>query len=246
MSSDNAHLFLENITFSHNGRALIQDLTLNFEKGSFSVILGGSGSGKTILLKIIGGILFPDNGRIVLDEIDTEHLSEAEEKQLRQKTSFVFQDGALLSNLTVRENLMLPLDFHFPGIPKADKMEAISGYLNRYSHADIMEKRPAELSQAQKKLSGFIRALLTRPEILLIDEPLASVDPTSSRLIIQELVKQKSQKTTIIVGAQSLDRFEKWCDRVLIFQNGKVLEEGSPEQVRKSENPVTKELLHID
>lgn len=246
MSSDQSHLFLEDISFSHNGRALIQNLTMTFDRGSFSVVLGGSGSGKTILLKIIGGILFPDSGRIVLDGTDTETISESEEKVLRQKTSFVFQDGALLSNLTVRENLMLPLDFHFPEISKTDKLNAISGYLNQYSISDILEKRPAELSQAQKKLAGFIRALLTRPEILLIDEPLASVDPTSSRLLIQELVKQKSQKTTIIVAAQSLDRFEKWCDRVLIFQNGSVLEDGHPEVIRRSENPVTKELLHSD
>ncbi|MCK6602581.1 MAG: ATP-binding cassette domain-containing protein [Bacteroidetes bacterium] len=246
MSSDHPHLDLEEIFFTHGGKTHLENLSVSFERGSFSVILGGSGSGKTIFLKIIGGILFPDSGSVFIDGVNTEQSSEPEEKSIRRRVSFVFQDGALLSNLTVLENLLLPLDFHFPDRDRSGKVDLIQRYLTKYSLSDIRDKRPAELSQAQKKLAGFIRAIVTEPEIVLIDEPLASVDQASVRLLLRELQELKQKKTTVILCAQSLGKFELLCDRILIFKDGTVLEDAPPARLKHSQNPVTRELLHLD
>lgn len=237
------HLGIENISVFNGDVYTLDNISFELEKGFTTVILGPSGSGKTLLLKVIGGILIPDDGKIIVDDVDVLTSSEEEEKSIRKKTSFVFQDAALLSNLTVFENLLLPLNFHFPELTMKEKKEKINNYMNLFRLDKILMKRPAEISQANRKITGFIRALITDPEILFIDEPFTYLDNNGKRIMLDELLKLKNKGISIVMVTQSFELVTHLVDYVVMVQQGKILEINTIEKVLGSEKEEIKKIL---
>lgn len=234
---------LRDIVYPAETPRLLDSVSADIPQGMVTVILGPSGSGKTVLLKVMGGIIDPVSGQIFMDGVDITTMDEDELKTVRRRISFVFQDGALLSNLSVKENLLLPVNFHFPEMTFTDKHNLVNKFLQNYSIEHTLNKRPSEISSANRKIVAFIRAELTDPDVLLVDEPVANLDASSRRRILHDLSESKKKGKTIVLVTQSQEVLNLLVDYMIIFSGGNVLAAGLKDDVIKDERPHIKKIL---
>jgi phospholipid/cholesterol/gamma-HCH transport system ATP-binding protein len=222
---------------------LLDSVSADIPEGLVTVVLGPSGSGKSVLLKVMGGIIDPVSGQILMDDVDIATMSEEEIKTVRRRISFVFQDGGLLSNLSVKENLLLPVNFHFPDLTFTDKNNLVNDALKKYNIEHTLNKRPSEISSANRKIIAFIRAELTDPDVLLVDEPVANLDASSRKRILHDLLESKKQGKTIVLVTQSQDVLNLLVDYMIIFNGGNVMASGLISEIVKDERPHVKKIL---
>jgi len=234
---------LRNIDFPATGIKLIDSVSFDIPLGKVTCVLGPSGSGKSILLKIMSGIIVPSSGNIIMDNIDIMTLNEDELKNIRRRISFVFQDGALLSNLSIRENLLLPVNFHFPDMTFTDKNNRINEFLKEYNIEHTLNKRPSEISSANRKIVAFIRALMTDPDVLIVDEPVANLDARSRKRILNDLLENKAKGKTIVLVTQALEVLNSMVDYVVVFGGGKVIGTGPKEDIMNNKNENIKNIV---
>lgn len=234
---------LRDIVYPKTEPRLLDSVSADIPEGLVTVVLGPSGSGKTVLLKVVGGIIEPVSGHIFMDGTDLQSMTENEIKTVRRRISFVFQDGALLSNLTVKENLLLPVNFHFPEMTFTDKNNLINGFLRKYNIEHILNKRPSEISTANRKIAAFIRAELTDPDVLLVDEPVANLDASSRKRILQDLLDSKKKGKTIVLVTQSEEVLKMLVDYMILFNSGNVLAAGLKSDVMNDQRPHVKKIL---
>ncbi len=216
---------------------VLRGVDLHVNQGENVVILGKSGTGKSVLIKCLVGLEWPDEGEIDIYGQQIGHLRYAEMNALRLKVGFLFQNSALYDSMTVRENLNFPLRQHMKKMPKAEKDALITEMLDNVGLADSIDQLPSKLSGGQAKRIGLARTLILRPEIMLYDEPTTGLD-TGTAKEISELICQMKKKYNIssITITHDMACAKMTADRIIMMKDGIVYAEGSYADLERSDD----------
>jgi len=233
---EEAHVAFDRVHMAFGKRQVFRSLTCRFPQGKISVILGGSGSGKSTILRLIGGLVRPRSGAIFVDGDNVTALSERQMYQVRRKLGMMFQNGALLDSMTVFENLAFPLREH-SRMSEAEIAEAVHDRLRAVGLKQVDDLLPGQLSGGMVKRAALARATLMKPVILLCDEPFSGLDPISVRLIEALLVRLNQElSVTMLIVSHDIASTIRMADHVvLLMPDGAA--EGRPEELRASDNP---------
>ena len=227
---------------SYGANEVLKGLDFDVRPGEIFVIMGPSGSGKSVLLKHVIGLEKPDAGEILIDgeNIETPEVTD------KHRMALVFQSGALLNSLTVGENVGLYLTEHRLKPPE-EIARIVSEKLETVGLADTENKMPGELSGGMKKRVAIARALVIEPQLILYDEPTSELDPLSAVVIGEEILKLKNRiQVTSIIASHDRDLAFGIGDRIGIINDGKIVAVGTPDEVKKNSDPLVKKFLHAD
>jgi phospholipid/cholesterol/gamma-HCH transport system ATP-binding protein len=227
---------------SFDGQEVLKGIDLEIKPGEIFVIMGPSGSGKSVLLKHIIGLDSPDAGEILIngESIQTPEIAG------KYRLALVFQSGALLNSLTVGENVGLYLTEHRLKSPE-EISKIVSEKLEAVGLKDVADKMPNELSGGMKKRVAIARALASEPQLILYDEPTSELDPLSAVVIGEEILDLKSQiHVTSIVVSHDRDLAFGVADRIAVINEGRILVVGTPEEVKKFNDPLVQKFLSAD
>jgi phospholipid/cholesterol/gamma-HCH transport system ATP-binding protein len=217
---------------------VLNGVSLAIEEGQSVVIIGASGTGKSVLLKHIVGLLRPDKGEVWFDEKRIDDLSERDLVAVRKQFGFLFQMGALFDSLSVEDNVGFPLVEHTHK-QREEIAEIVQQKLSLVGLRDSRKKMPGELSGGQKKRVALARAIALGPRVILYDEPTTGLDPIRSDVINELILKlQRELKVTSVVVTHDMQSAFKVGNRIVMLHEGKVVFDGTPEQVREEENPI--------
>jgi phospholipid/cholesterol/gamma-HCH transport system ATP-binding protein len=234
---------LENVNYSIDEDKILSDINIYVPFQSCVVILGISGSGKSTLLRIMAGLTDPNHGNITIMGKDLSKMFHKDRLRfINQNISFVFQDGGLINNLTVYENLTMPLRYYGKYSKKQIK-DMIDDILLRFDLKNIKDRLPGKLSQGQKKFAGLARAFLLEPKILYLDEPSSNIDVETSERIIEMIRKYIILGGTVISVTSDMIFANSVASILGIIDEGKIIEYGSPAKVKISKNKITKKVI---
>lgn len=216
---------------------VLKNITLDVYKGENMVVLGRSGTGKSVLIKILVGLLKPDKGEVKVLGKQVDDLSPKALDELRLKVGFSFQNSALYDSMNVRQNLEFPLTMNFKHLSKKEISTAVEEVLEAVGLTDKMDRMPSDLSGGQKKRIGIARTLILKPEIMLYDEPTSGLDPITS-IEINDLINnvQKQYNTTSIIITHDLTCAKSTGTKVAILLDGKFHTVGSFDDVFKDKD----------
>lgn len=234
---------LEDVGVTLGGFQALRGVSVGFVEGKSTVIMGPSGCGKSTLLKVAAGLIPPDEGRVLFQGKDIFQLSERGLLDMRRQNGFVFQDGALWENKTLFENLALPLQVHFPDIPAADRNRRVIRALERVGLEESASERPAALSGGEKKIASFLRALMTEPALLFMDEPTLSIDHAMTDRIHQIIRDQKGRGSTIIAVTHEAQLTTTLADRLVVMDAGQVIASGDFDEIKRSRHARVRAIL---
>lgn len=227
---------IEHLKKSFGSNEVLKDVNLKIEKGETVAVLGKSGSGKSVLIKCLIGLIEPDDGKISLLDKHIISLNDNELNRLRKKIGFLFQNSALYDSMTVRENLAFPLRGNHE-ISEQEKETLIKTALKNVGLEEAIDKMPAELSGGMKKRVGLARALMLQPEIIFYDEPTTGLDPITAKEISNLIVDiQEKYNTTSIIITHDLKCAHITADRLIILKDGQFIIEGTYEEISKSKD----------
>ncbi len=225
---------------SFHGMQVLKGLDLDVKPGEIFVLMGPSGSGKSVLLKHVIGLEEPDEGTILIDGQSIQ----SPEVMDRYRLAMVFQSGALLNSLTVGENVGLYLAEHRLKPPE-EIARIVAANLEVVGLKDTEDKMPSELSGGMKKRVAIARALVIEPQLILYDEPTSELDPVSSVIIAEEIVKLNERiHVTSLVVSHDRDLAFGVADRVAVIHDGEILTVGTPEEVKRFNHPFVREFLN--
>ena len=228
------------------GQAVLKGINLDLETGRVTTIIGGSGSGKTVLLKHLNALLLPDRGSVLVDEKDITKLGERELNEVRQKFGVLFQGAALLDSMTLYDNVAFPLR-EKTKMSESEIQKRVEERLAQVGLAGMGYKYPAEVSGGMKKRAGLARALAMEPEIVLFDEPTTGLDPLLGKSIHQLIRRMHGTfGFTGVIVSHDIPEVFKISDRVAMLANGVIVEVGSTEEFVASKNPVVRQFLQKD
>jgi len=220
-----------------DGNAVLEDINLVATKGENLVILGGSGSGKSVTIKCLVGLICADSGSIKIFDKEMIGAKESEWNAMRRRVGFLFQSGALYESMTVKENMRFPLVRLLPELTRKEVDERIKEALVNVDLLKAIDKMPSELSGGMRKRIGLARTLIVRPEIICYDEPTTGLDPVTSKEISELiLAMQGKYKTTSIIITHDVACAKIIANKVLILRNGKFDVEGTFDEVSKNED----------
>jgi phospholipid/cholesterol/gamma-HCH transport system ATP-binding protein len=223
---------------------VLEDVNLEVHRGENVVILGKSGSGKSVTIECIVGLLTPDSGSVKVFGDEVAQLDDKQLKQLRMKIGFLFQSGALFDSMTVRENLEFPLTRVLKITEQHELDERVNEVLEGVGLLDAIDKMPADLSGGMRKRIGLARTLIIKPEIMLYDEPTTGLDPITSREISELILSmQKKYKTTSVIITHDMECARITADRIMVLDEGKYIAEGTFESLHQSKNETVKEFF---
>src|SRR5712692_1667020 len=231
------------VSKSFGAKQVLLDVSFNVPSGQALCILGRSGTGKSVTLKLIISLLKPDKGNIWIDQDEITSLKTHELSRVRRKMGFLFQDAALFDSLTLYDNLALPLarltDKSQPEIDfEVDRV------LRQVGLAADKKKMPSELSGGMRKRAGLARALVLEPKILLADEPSSGLDRITAGEIDELMLEQKAQhRTTLIIVTHDVHGAKRVGDRIVVLDEGRLIADGSFAQIEHSENEVARHLV---
>ena len=234
---------IKNIKKSLDEKSVLNGINLTIPDGSTIVIIGCSGCGKTVLLKLIIGLMKPDEGRIFVDGEDITRMSYKELFSVRKKFGMLFQGAALFDSMTVEENIALALKEHTK-LTDEEVRSRVEKTLMLVGLKTIEDKKPAELSGGMKKRVGLARALIMNPSFVLFDEPTTGLDPIMANTI-NDLILETHRKlniTSIVVTHDMTSAF-KVGDRIAMLNNGKIVFNGTPSEMRENRTPVVRQFL---
>lgn len=228
---------------SFGANHVLRGLDLEVHTGEALVVMGRSGCGKSVLLKIIMGILEPEGGTVVVDGVNLFSLSQRELDQFRLKLGMLFQGAALFDSLTVGGNVGFSLIEHTK-LPPRVIQEKVSAKLNMVGLQGIEELMPAELSGGMKKRVGLARAICNEPKIILYDEPTTGLDPISADGINELIVQMHERlRVTSITVTHDLKSAYRIATRIAMLYQGKIIGIGTPGEIRKSDNPIIRQFI---
>jgi phospholipid/cholesterol/gamma-HCH transport system ATP-binding protein len=229
---------MEHLTKSFGDNHVLRDITLSIRKGENLVILGQSGTGKSVLIKCIVGLVECDGGKLMILGRDTSTLGERELLDLRKKLGFVFQSSALYDSMTVRDNLEFPLRRQPHPVPGNEMDSRVKEALQNVGLADAIDKTPSELSGGMRKRLGLARTLILKPEIMLYDEPTAGLDPITSKEISNLILEvQRTYGTSSIVITHDIECARRTANRIVVIREGLCAAEGSFDGLKNSADP---------
>lgn len=226
----------ENIVKSFGNQQVLKGISFTFESGKNNLIIGRSGSGKTVLMKILVGLFKPSAGTVWYDQTDFTNLSKEDVRTIRMKVGMLFQGSALFDSLTVEENIRFPLDMFTDLSPKA-KLERVNFCLERVNLAGNNAKYPSELSGGMQKRVGIARAIVLEPKYLFCDEPNSGLDPKTS-ILIDELISSITQENNIttITNTHDMNSVMEVGDNICFLHEGRLEWSGNKNQVLQSDN----------
>ena len=237
-----AAVAFEHVSKSFGAKQVLRDVSFDVRAGEALCILGRSGTGKSVTLKLIISLLKPDQGKIWIEQDEITHLRESELSRVRRKMGFLFQDAALFDSLTLYENLALPLKRLTSKSPEEVDF-VVDRILRQLGLAGDEKKMPSELSGGMRKRAGLARALVLEPKILLADEPSSGLDRITSSEIDDLLLTQKEEhKTALIVVTHDVRGAKRLGDRILVLDKGRLIANGPFEEIEHSENEVARHL----
>lgn len=221
-------------TFGKN--TVLREINLSLKKGETVVILGRSGTGKSVVLKIIIGLIHPDTGTVEAFGKEYLNLPEDEENKIRIKIGFLFQGGALYDSMTVRENLQFPIQRQ-PNYKKEDLTPKVEEMLSNVGLSNAIDKMPSELSGGMQKRIGLARTLMLDPEIILYDEPTTGLDPVTSNEISHLILDmQKKFNVTSLIVTHDMPCAKLVANRIVVLKDGRFAAEGTYEELEKSDD----------
>jgi phospholipid/cholesterol/gamma-HCH transport system ATP-binding protein len=225
------------------GKTVLEGVTCQIPAGKISVVMGPSGTGKSVLLRHVVGLLYPDSGDIRVAGKSVPDLNEDELLELRRNVGMLFQDGALFSSMNLYDNVAFPLRQHTKKSEK-DIKEIVMQRLEEVGLSEAVTKMPNELSGGMRKRAGFARALVLEPELLLFDEPDSGLDPVRTALLC-DLIKeiQQKYKSTGVVISHDIKSCFNIGDHIILLYGGKVVDQGSKEELQRSTNPFTQQFI---
>jgi phospholipid/cholesterol/gamma-HCH transport system ATP-binding protein len=232
-----------NIRKSFNGKVVLDGVSHVMETGKTNLIIGSSGSGKTVLQKCLVGLFEPDEGEIIYDGKSFTDMTDEERKLLRQQIGMLFQGSALFDSLTVQENVKFPLDM-FSHDTNANKLKRVNEVLNRVNLEGSNKRYPSEISGGMKKRVGIARAIVLNPKYLFCDEPNSGLDPQTSMLIdklIQEITREYNMTT--IVNTHDMNSVMEIGDNIIYLKDGKQEWTGNSEQIIMSDNKALNQFI---
>jgi phospholipid/cholesterol/gamma-HCH transport system ATP-binding protein len=227
---------IENISKKFGDRIVLNDISAHFVQGKCNLIIGASGSGKTVLIKCMVDLLQADNGKILFDNTDLAAMNKEERKKLRHNIGMLFQGNALFDSMTVEENVKFPLDM-FSELNDAEKLEKVNKMLARVNLTGVNDKYPAEISGGMKKRVGLARALVLNPMYLFCDEPNSGLDPQTS-MVIDKLIHELTieYNITTIVVTHDMNSVMEIGDKIIYLHQGKKEWEGSKKDIIYCQN----------
>ena len=237
IDTSNAVISIQGLYKSFGDNHVLQGIDLEVFKGENVVVLGRSGTGKSVLIKIIAGLLKPDEGRVNVLGKEVEELDEKELRELRLQLGFSFQNSALYDSMTVRENLEFPLMRNNKTLNRKQRAERIKSVLDAVGLLQTINQMPSELSGGQRKRIGIARTVIMNPQIMLYDEPTAGLDPITSGEINNLInVVQERFHTSSIIITHDLTCARETGDRVAMLLDGKFVKQGSFETIFETDD----------
>ncbi len=234
---------LENIHKAFGNNRVLEGLDLEVPRGESLVVIGGSGSGKTVLIKLIIGLLRPDSGRVLIDNEEISHLPERQLNKIRQRVGMLFQYGALFDSMSVGDNVAFALREH-TNIRRTEVRERVAHYLRMVGMPDTENLWPVDLSGGMRKRVALARAIAYEPLIILYDEPTTGLDPIMAD-VINSLICDLNEKLSVtsVTITHDLASARKIADRIAMLYDGRIIESGTPEEIMSSENPYVRQFV---
>jgi len=240
---DGPMISLRNVCKAFNGKLVLDGLSIDVAKGETLVIVGGSGTGKSVTLKHMIRLIRPDSGHVVVAGVDLCCMSTVDLNLFRRRFGMSFQEGALFDSMSVFENIAFPLRRHTEMTEK-EIGERVHECLDLVHLDGVEKRRPSELSGGMRRRVGFARAISLQPEILLFDEPTTGLDPVISDIIANLIVEMDERlNTTTVTITHDIKVAFKIADRIAMLHHGRVVEAGTPEEFRASPNPIVQQFI---
>src|SRR5574343_946512 len=235
---------LKNIYKSFDTKAVLEDVSVNFQPGKTSLIIGGSGSGKTTLLKCMVGLHEVDAGEILYSGEDFTKLDFKERIPIRKEIGMLFQSSALFDSMNVEENLLFPLNM-FSDMSNSEKSDRVDFCLKRVNLENVRKLAPSELSGGMQKRVGIARAIAMQPKYLFCDEPNSGLDPKTS-IVIDNLIKEITEEynITTVVNTHDMNSVMEIGDFIMFLHKGKKWWEGTNEEIRHTDNKEVNEFVY--
>ena len=227
---------LKHISKKFGERDILNDITSTFEKGKVNLVIGGSGSGKTVLMKCMVGLLEIDKGEIIYDGRNFSSLDFKERTPFRKEIGMVFQGGALFDSLNVENNVMFPLSM-FTDMSPEEKMDRVNFCLQRVNLVNVNNHQPSELSGGMKKRVAIARAIAPNPKYLFCDEPNSGLDPRTS-IVIDNLIKEITMEydITTVINTHDMNSVLEIGDKITYLHHGKKWWEGTADDILRTNN----------
>jgi len=242
LSSD-IFLDIDRVTFGYDERVILSDVSLQFQRGSVTAIMGGSGCGKTTLLRLIGGTVKPQQGRITLDGQPIDPDNRDALYGLRRRIGMLFQFGALFTDLTLFENVAFPLREHTK-LPESMIRDIVVMKLHAVGLRGAAELKPNEISGGMARRVALARTIALDPELIMYDEPFAGLDPISLG-VAANLIRRLNDATgaTSLIVSHDVDECFLICDYAYLISSGRVVAHGTPDQLRASDEPEVRQFI---
>ena len=243
MSHDLAAIRVEGVSKRFGDRSVLDEVSFEVKNGCGFVILGRSGTGKSVTLRHIIGLVKPDRGRVFVDEDEISALEGKELSRVRRKIGFLFQSAALFDSISVGENVAFPMRRHTE-LSERDIRERATAKLDAVGLGSEYDKMPAALSGGMRKRAGLARALALDPQILLVDEPSAGLDPITADEIDELLLRLKQEgRVTLIVVTHNMTSAKRLGDDLAMLHDGHIVARGSPAELERSSDSLVRAFM---
>jgi phospholipid/cholesterol/gamma-HCH transport system ATP-binding protein len=234
---------VEQLTRRFGQHTVLDGISLSIERGESVVIIGQSGTGKSVFLKHLNRLLHPDEGRVVFDGSDLAEISRAELTDVRRRIAMVFQSAALLDSLTVGENVGLGLK-ETRRMSSAEITPIVNECLELVGLAEAADKLPSELSGGMRKRVGLARAIANRPEVVLYDEPTTGLDPVTAETINDLIISlNRRVNATSVAVTHDMHSALRIANRIIMLHRGRIVFDGTPQQIQATADPVVRQFI---
>jgi len=227
---------VENITKQFEKDEILKGISTTFERGKTNLIIGRSGSGKTVMLKCLVGLFLPNSGEIFFEDKSLSEMNNDDQRILREETGMLFQGGALFDSMNIEDNVMFPLRM-FSNKKRSNMLERVNEVLKRVDLENINKKFPSEISGGMKKRVSIARAIVNKPKYLFCDEPNSGLDPKTATLIdnlIQDITKENN--ITTVVVTHDMNSVMEIGEKIVFLKNGKLVWQGTNLEIFKTNN----------
>lgn len=233
----------DRVTKSFAGKKVLDGISFEVPRGEAFILLGRSGSGKSVTLRHLDCLVRPDSGEIYVEGAPISNLYGRKLAEVRKRMGFLFQYSALFDSISVGANVAFPLEWH-TDLSRKDIRQRVLELLDQVGLAADIDKMPTELSGGMRKRVGLARALALEPPILLVDEPSSGLDPITSAEIDDLLLRMKQHKgTTLVVVTHNIPSAERIGDELALIESGRIVERGTPHQFRESDNETARRFM---
>jgi len=238
-------IHLDHVTMVYDDRVILDDVVLKVPREKITVVMGGSGHGKSTILKLIVGFIRPRNGNIYIDGVDVLAMEPDERREMQKEIiGMSFQYSALFDSMTVYENVAFPLREH-TRLKEPEIKERVADVLERLGLPGTEDKMPSDLSGGMKKRVGVARAIMLQPKIMLFDEPESGLDPVTTASIGELIMEMRDTfHITCLVISHNLENTMHIADKVSMLYKGHIIAEGAPAELKAIDDPVLQQFLH--